>query len=298
MRGARRRTHTFLSPAAAAGRAAVARGYGEEMNVHRSRHGGRLRGKYPAARLEELLRGSCPWRPTDLFIGLDPADDAAVYRLDDDRAIVVHDRFLPADRRRFRPTTARSPRRTRQRRVRDGGQAAARALGRRASPRSCRTERCRQSSTAPTGRCGRQMRSSRAATRSGTPSPSTAGRRRPVHPDGIWPKAGARPGDALYLTKPLGTGARPRRCEARPGRHQRGSRSDADAEPDAASRAPGLEPNAVTDVTGFGLAGHAHELAEKERRCRVGSSRRELPALAGALEGRRRKSVSTAACAG
>ena len=27
-----------------------------------------------------------------------------------------------------------------------------------------------------------------------------------VHPDGIWPKAGARPGDVLFLTKPLGTG--------------------------------------------------------------------------------------------
>ena len=27
-----------------------------------------------------------------------------------------------------------------------------------------------------------------------------------VHPDGIWPKNGAQPGDALFLTKPLGTG--------------------------------------------------------------------------------------------
>src|SRR2546430_4443749 len=27
-----------------------------------------------------------------------------------------------------------------------------------------------------------------------------------VHPEGIWTKAGARPGDALYVTKPLGTG--------------------------------------------------------------------------------------------
>ena len=26
-----------------------------------------------------------------------------------------------------------------------------------------------------------------------------------VSPDGIWPKSGAQPGDALYLTKPLGT---------------------------------------------------------------------------------------------
>ena len=27
-----------------------------------------------------------------------------------------------------------------------------------------------------------------------------------VHPSGIWPKSGARPGDALFLTKALGTG--------------------------------------------------------------------------------------------
>src|SRR2546430_12352171 len=27
-----------------------------------------------------------------------------------------------------------------------------------------------------------------------------------VHPNGIWPKNGARPGDVLLLTKPLGTG--------------------------------------------------------------------------------------------
>ena len=51
--------------------------------------------KYSPARLEELLRGFVPAEAEDLLVGLDPADDAAVYRLDDERAIVFTIDFFP-----------------------------------------------------------------------------------------------------------------------------------------------------------------------------------------------------------
>jgi selenide,water dikinase len=48
----------------------------------------------------------------------------------------------------------------------------------------------------------------------------------------------------------------------------------------------GLRPNAVTDVTGFGLLGHAHETAERSGvRIRLQAS--ALPALPGAVEAAR-----------
>src|SRR5712672_3643546 len=48
--------------------------------------GGGCAAKYSAARLEELLRGFVPAEAENLLIGLDPADDAAVHKLDDDPA--------------------------------------------------------------------------------------------------------------------------------------------------------------------------------------------------------------------
>ena len=51
--------------------------------------------KYPAARLEKLLAGFVPADSADLLVGLDPADDAAVYRLDDERALVFTVDFFP-----------------------------------------------------------------------------------------------------------------------------------------------------------------------------------------------------------
>src|ERR671932_2897372 len=51
--------------------------------------------KYSAARLEELLRGFVPAEAENLLVGLDPADDAAVYKLDDDRALVFTIDFFP-----------------------------------------------------------------------------------------------------------------------------------------------------------------------------------------------------------
>jgi selenide,water dikinase len=86
-----------------------------------------------------------------------------------------------------------------------------------------------------------------------------------VHPERIYAKGGARPGDQLVLTKPLGTGVITTA-------HKRGQVADADlaaavasmlhlnrAASEAAQATPGV--HGVTDITGFGLLGHAHEMA-------------------------------------
>ena len=51
--------------------------------------------KYSAARLEELVGGLVTADTADLLVGLDPSDDAAVYRLDDDTALVFTVDFFP-----------------------------------------------------------------------------------------------------------------------------------------------------------------------------------------------------------
>jgi selenide,water dikinase len=88
-----------------------------------------------------------------------------------------------------------------------------------------------------------------------------------VHPDRIWRKGGARAGDRLYVTKPLGTGviatalkrgiAAPDDVAAAIASMQRLNRAAAEA----ADQAGGVD--ACTDITGFGLLGHAWEMAER-----------------------------------
>jgi selenide,water dikinase len=57
--------------------------------------GGGCAAKYAAGRLEELLAGFAPASSENLLVGLSPADDAAVYRLDDERALVFTTDFFP-----------------------------------------------------------------------------------------------------------------------------------------------------------------------------------------------------------
>src|SRR5712691_11575347 len=57
--------------------------------------GGGCAAKYSAARLDELLKGFVPVEAENLLVGLSPADDAAVYRLDDERALVFTVDFFP-----------------------------------------------------------------------------------------------------------------------------------------------------------------------------------------------------------
>lgn len=87
-----------------------------------------------------------------------------------------------------------------------------------------------------------------------------------VHPARIWANAGARPGDVLILTKPLGTGiiATALKFGRAPASAVEAAIGSMISLNRAASIALQAVPGAVracTDVTGFGLVGHATEVA-------------------------------------
>lgn len=85
-----------------------------------------------------------------------------------------------------------------------------------------------------------------------------------VHPDKVITNAGAKPGDVLILSKPIGTGAINTAVK-----HGKASKEAIEAvttamttSARAASKAMlELVANACTDITGFGLLGHAYEMA-------------------------------------
>jgi len=86
-----------------------------------------------------------------------------------------------------------------------------------------------------------------------------------VDPNRIWRKRGARPGDALVLSKPIGTGillsSGAREAEAVAVASMRTTNAAAAA----ALRELATPPSAVTDVSGYGLLGHAREMAEQSQ---------------------------------
>ncbi|MBW3668715.1 MAG: selenide, water dikinase SelD [Actinobacteria bacterium] len=83
-----------------------------------------------------------------------------------------------------------------------------------------------------------------------------------VHPDRVWTKGGARVGDRLVLSKPLGTGiVRAGGSDGDKAACVAGMRTLNRAAAEALHALP-LPPSAVTDVTGYGLLGHGRELAE------------------------------------
>jgi len=248
--------------------------------------------KYSAARLEELLRGFVPVEAENLLVGLDPADDAAVYRLDDERALVFTIDFFPPivdDPDDFGTIAATNA-------LNDvfamGGRPLL-ALSVAALPEELETETVR----AIFASADRQVREAGAILAGG----HTIRDAEPkyglavvgtVALDGIWPKSGARAGDALYLTKPLGTalvlgGAKHGLADA-----AEAVRWMRTLNRDAADVLRRFRPNAVTDVTGFGLAGHAHEMAARSG-VRIVLEAGRLPALPGALDAAR-AGVSTA----
>src|SRR5215208_4927638 len=215
--------------------------------------------KYSASRLQELLRGFVPADSADLLVGLEPADDAAVYRLDDERALVFTIDFFPPivddpdDFGTIAATNALND-------VFAMGGAPLLALSVAAFPEDLPTETVR----AVFDGAERQVRAAGAVLAGG----HTIRDSEPkyglavvgtVHPSGIWPKSGARAGDALFLTKPLGAalvlGGAKRGLAAL----DEAVRWMKTLNRDAADVLRKFGPPAVTDVTGFGLLGHAHE---------------------------------------
>ena len=85
-----------------------------------------------------------------------------------------------------------------------------------------------------------------------------------VHPERIWKNVGARPGDALILTKPIGSGVLFNgnlKGHVSAAAMQECIRTLIALNRTAAEVLHDFEVHAVTDVTGFGLAGHATEMA-------------------------------------
>jgi selenide,water dikinase len=242
--------------------------------------------KYPAARLEELLRGLVPADAENLLVGLDPADDAAVYRLDDERALVFTIDFFPpivddpADFGAIAATNALND-------VFAMGGVPLLALSVAALPEELPTEMVR----AIFDGADAQVRAAGAILAGG----HTIRDAEPkyglavvgtVAPGGIWSKSSALAGDALYVTKPLGTalvlgGAKRGLCALDAAVAWMRTLNNGAA--DVLRR---FAPSAVTDVTGFGLLGHAHEMAMRSG-VRIEIEAARMPAIEGALDAAR-----------
>jgi len=92
-----------------------------------------------------------------------------------------------------------------------------------------------------------------------------------IHPKKIWKNVGAQTNDVVLLTKPLGTGiistALKRNCaektslDAAIASMSQLNRAAADALRESEAKTKAGCIHAVTDVTGFGLLGHAREMA-------------------------------------
>lgn len=242
--------------------------------------------KYSAARLEELLGGIVPADAADLLVGLDPADDAAVYRLDERTALVFTVDFFPPvvdDPRTFGRIAAVNA-------LNDvfamGGRPLL-ALSVAAFPEELPIEMLGEvlAGAAEATREAGAILAGGHTIRDDEPKYGLAvvGT---VHPDGVWRKSGAQPGDVVMLTKPLGTGLvlQAERDEGAPdGALAATIRSMTELNRDAADTLRAFTPNAVTDVTGFGLLGHAHETAQRSG-VHIALEAGRLPALPGAVE--------------
>ena len=109
-----------------------------------------------------------------------------------------------------------------------------------------------------------------------------------VHPKKVLANAGARPGDSLLLTKALGTGVIStaiKKAKAAPAWIEAAVQSMTTLNKAAADviRESSFQIHAMTDITGFGLIGHAREIAMASN-VSLELRASAIPLLDGALE--------------
>ena len=107
-----------------------------------------------------------------------------------------------------------------------------------------------------------------------------------IHPDRIKTNAGARPGDMLMLTKRLGTGVIStalKRGLAKQGDVEGAEKSMLTLNRAACEAMLSFDVHGCTDVTGFGLIGHAREMALASH-VTIEIESRQVQLLSGAME--------------
>ncbi|MGD9735281.1 MAG: selenide, water dikinase SelD [Solirubrobacterales bacterium] len=261
---------------------------GEAPRLTELSHGAGCACKIGPAELR-ALRGAIPAGAPDpaLLVGLDPADDAAVYRLSEELALVQTIDFFtpivddPRDFGRIAAANALSD-------VYAMGARPVLAL----NVVGFSLERLGGEVLAAILAGGAEVAAAAGVAVAGghsidDPEPkygmAVSG---VVHPDEVLTAAGGRPGDELYLTKPVGGGlitTAAKRGIADPEWLAAAVETMTTLNAEAAGAARDAGAHALTDVTGFGLLGHLHEICEGSGlAARIEAE--ALPALPGALE--------------
>ncbi len=228
-------------------------------------HGAGCGCKLPASALHPILRGLPPIEDPAVLVGSATADDAAVYRLTDDLAVVQTVDFFtpivddPYDFGRIAATNALSD-------IYAMGGRPLMALNLVAFP----LETLGGEVLEQIMRGAHDAVRAAGATIAGghsidDPEPkfglAVIGI---VHPDEILTNAAALPGDVLVLSKPVGAGVvatAAKRGLADAALIARATAVMSELNDQAALAARRAGAHALTDVTGFGLLGHLHELA-------------------------------------
>jgi selenide,water dikinase len=251
-------------------------------------HGGGCGCKIAPGVLAQILKGTAGMAmPKELLVGIETADDAAVYQLNDEQALIATTDFFmpivddPFDFGRIAATNAISD-------VYAMGGRPIMALALVGMPISVLS----------TATIGRILEGGMSVCREAG-IPIAGGHTIDsveaiyglvamglVHPKRVKRNADAKPGDVLVLGKPLGVGVMSAALK-------KGELGDAGYAQMIASttklNTPGPDlaalsgVHALTDVTGFGLAGHALEIA-RGANCQVGIDWARVPLLAGVRE--------------